>query len=198
MPPTPYFISDCFFSGTRILKIGYLGDGDNLLNSTPITDALKNKGKFRSGLSVKINEIEVIKTGEQTDVITSVTIHNHDSNPYLIPDVDKMGERFFTDFTGALSFFSIEGGTHSFKKDNNSDRARDGINLNDLSVIEGNSSKTFSYRSRKYHPILPGKYKVHLRFGGIEYTADNFDLDQKDGRIWVGVIKATKTNVMVN
>jgi hypothetical protein len=34
MPPTPYYISDCFFSGHDIITIGYYGTGENILNDS--------------------------------------------------------------------------------------------------------------------------------------------------------------------
>lgn len=197
MPPTPYFISDCFFSGLDILKIGYYGMGENLLNDTRIINSLKEKNLFRQGLSCQIDSIKVIESENETDVICTITIINHDNISYYIPDVNKMGESYYTDYTGGLSFSNSNTGTSSFIKDSNSNRQRDDIKINDLVILEANSEVTFTYKSRNYHSIPEGEYSVRARFMGIVYTATEFELNQDNGRVWVGEIYAFKDEIIV-
>lgn len=197
MPTTPYYISDCFFSGCDILKIGYYGNGENLLNDSRIINSLKKYKLLRNGLSCQIEDIEVVESENQTDVLATISFTNHDDIAYYIPDVNKMGERFYTDYTGVFSFSNKDGGAGSFVKNANSSRQRDDIKIGDLALLEGNSTVTYTYRSRNYHPIPKGEYQVRVRFMGIVYTAADFELDQKNGRIWVGEILAYKNKVLV-
>lgn len=197
MPPTPYFISDCFFSGRDILTIGYYGSGENLLNDKRIINSLKESNLFRQGLSFQIVSITVIKSENQTDVISTITITNHDDIPYLIPDLNKMGERYYTDYTGGLTFSNINTGVSSFIKDSNSDRQRDDIRIEDLAILKANSEVTYTYKSRNYHAIPKGKYRVRASFMGIVYTATEFELNQANGRIWVGQIYSCKDAITV-
>lgn len=197
MPPTPYFITDCFFSGRNILRIGYYGNGENLLNDSRIINSLEESNQFRHGLSCQIDSIKVIKSENQTDVICSITITNHDDISYYIPDLNQMGEQYYTDYTGGLSFYNLNTGMRSFIKDSNSNRFRDDINIDDLAILEANSKVTYTYKSRNYHEIPNGIYSVRSRFMGIVYTAADFDLNQDNGRIWVGEIEVSKAGIII-
>ncbi|MFA9392017.1 MAG: hypothetical protein ACERKD_19565 [Prolixibacteraceae bacterium] len=197
MPPTPYFISDCFFSGFDVLKIGYYGDGKNRLNDEQIINSLKENNLFRRGLSCQIDSVQVVESGNETNVICTIKITNNDNIAYYIPDVNKMGERYYTDYTGGLSFSNMNKGPGSFIKDSNSNRQRDDIKISDLEILKANSEVTYRYTSRNYHPIPAGEYRVGVRFMGIVYTASEFDLDQKKGRVWVGELYAVKDGIMV-
>jgi hypothetical protein len=196
-PPTPYSISDCFFSGRNILEIAYYGSGENILNGSKIQESLIENKKFRHGLSFQINSVKVVKLNSQTDVITKITIKNNDNIAYYIPDVNKMGERYYTDYTGGLSFSNINKGPSSFIKNSNSDRQRDEIKISDLSKLAANSEVSYTYTSRNYHEIPVGTYRVSARFMGIVYTASDFELNQNNGRIWVGEINSYKSVVVV-
>lgn len=197
MPPTPYFISDCFFSGHDILKIGFYGNGENLLNDSRIINSLKEGNLFRHGLSCRIDNIEVIKSEFQTDVLGTVTITNHDDIAYYIPDLNKMGDEYYTDYTGGFSFTNVNTGLGSFIKDSNSSRQRDDISMDDLAILKPGSTVTYTYKSRNYHAIPAGEYKVRVRFTGIVYTADDFELKQGNGRIWVGEVYGYKTGIII-
>jgi hypothetical protein len=197
MPPTPYFISDCFFSGRDIITIGHYGNGENVRNDSRIINSLKENNLFRQGLSCQIDSISVIESENQTDVVCSITISNHDNTSYYIPDLNKMGEEYYTDYTGGLSFSNTTTGLSSFIKDSNSSRQRDDINIEDLSILEPKSSVSYTYKSRNYYAIPEGEYKVRVRFYGIVYTANEFELNQENGRIWVGELQAYKDGIII-
>jgi len=196
-PPTPYYISDCFFSGRDILTIDYYGNEDNMLNDSRIINSLKASNKLRHGLSFQIDSIKVIPSDNQTDVVSTVTIKNNDNIAYYIPGLNNMGERYYTDYTGGLSFSNINTGLSSFLKDSNSDRQRDDIKIDDLTKLKANSELTYTYKSRNYHAIPAGEYRVRARFMGIIYTASDFELNQDDGRIWVGQIETSIDGVII-
>lgn len=197
MPPAPYYISDCFFSGHDVLTIGYYGTGENGLNDSRILNSLMDSNQFRKGLSCQIDNVRVIVTDGQTDVVCTITIKNNDSIAYYITDVNKMGDQYYTDYSGGLYFSNINTGLSSFIKDSNSDRQRDDIKIDDLSKLEANSEVTYTYTSRKYHEIPAGEYRVRARFMGIVYTASDFELNQDNGRIWVGEIYSYKDGVII-
>jgi hypothetical protein len=149
------------------------------------------------GLSCQIDSVRVVESAGQTDVISTITIKNNDNIAYYIPDVNKMGDQYYTDYSGGLSFSNINTGLSSFIKDSNSDRQRDDIKIDDLSKLEANSEVTYTYTSRNYHEIPAGEYRVRVRFMGIVYTASDFELNQKNGRIWVGEIICYKNGIMI-
>ena len=198
MPPTPYYISDCFFSGHDVLTIGYYGTGENVLNDSRILNSLIESNNFRQGLSFQIDSIRVIESDGQTDVVSTITIKNNDNIAYYIPDINKMGDQYYTDYSGGLSFSNVNTGLSSFIKDSNSDKQRDDIKIEDLSKLKANSEVTYTYTSRNYHAIPTGEYRVRARFMGIVYTATDFELNQNDGRIWVGEISSYKDGVIID
>ena len=198
MPPTPYYISDCFFSGHDVLTIGYYGTGENVLNDSRILNSLIESNKFRQGLSFQIDSIRVIESDGQTDVVSTITIKNNDNIAYYIPDINKMGDQYYTDYSEGLSFSNVNTGLSSFIKDSNSDKQRDDIKIEDLSKLKANSEVTYTYTSRNYHAIPTGEYRVRARFMGIVYTATDFELNQNDGRIWVGEISSYKDGVIID
>ena len=108
-----------------------------------------------------------------------------------------MGERYNTDYTGGLSFSNINTGLSSFIKDSNNDRQRDDIKIEDLAILEANSKVTYTYKSRNYHEIPNGEYNVRANFMGIVYTASEFELNQDNGRIWVGQIYTNKDGIII-
>lgn len=197
-PATPYFISDCFFYGKDKLQIGYYGNGTNLLRDSRLINTLKANNLLRHGLQVQIDSIRVINSNDESSVICTFTIFNKDAVSYLIPDATKMGDAYFTDYTGNLSFFALSSGTNAFIKTTNSTVDRDAISLEDLGILEPETNKTFTYTSRHYYPIIPGEYNVRLRFMGIVYTANDFDLNQEHGRIWVGEVLTYKNFILLN
>ncbi|MCG8700030.1 MAG: hypothetical protein MI922_18385 [Bacteroidales bacterium] len=196
-PSTTHYITDCFFAGRKILKIGYHGTGEDLRNAPQIIASLKESNQFRNGLSLKIDSLEILlPASNSNEVLCTITITNNDDIAYYIPDPGKMGDCNYTVYTGGLSFIAQESGINSFIKDLNCYTNEFNLNMNHLSLLPANSEVTFTYASQKYHPITKGNYKVIARFTGVYYTAE-FELNQEDGRVWVGEIHAYKEGFIV-
>jgi hypothetical protein len=197
MPPSPYFIGDCFHYGNDILEIGYHGESDDLRDDPRITDALENSNLLRNGLSCKIDKIEIQSFENHSKVVCTITIQNNDNINYYILDPEKMGDLDFNYFTGGLTLqnmdtklthplrWSVQSGTWS------------SIDMDDMSLLKKDTKVTYSFQSSDYYKMGAGKYSARFRFCGTEHCTRNFNLNQKNGRVWVGQILSEINNITI-
>jgi len=197
MPPSPYYIVDCFQYGNDILEVGYYGESNDLRNDPRITDAFENSNLLRDGISCKIDNVEIQSFENHSQVICTITIQNNDNINYYILDPEKMGDLDFNYFTGGLLLqnmdtnltysliWSVQSGTWS------------NINLDDLSLLTKGSKVTYTFQSSDYYKMEPGKYSARFRFYGTGHCTPNINLNQKNGRVWVGQMLANSNNIMI-
>ncbi len=197
MPPSPYFIVDCFQYGNDILEIGYYGDSNDLRNDPRIIDAFENSNLIRNGISCKIDKVEIQSFESYSQVICTITIQNNDNINYYILDPKKMGILDFNYFTGGLTIqnmdtklsyplrWSVQSGTWS------------NINMDDLSLLKKGSKVTYTFQSSDYYKMEPGKYSARFRFCGTKHCTPNINLNQKDGRVWVGQMLSDIDDIMI-
>ncbi len=50
---------------------------------------------------------------------------------------------------------------------------------------------------KQINTIPSGEYKVRATFMGIVYTVTDFELNQDDGRIWIGQIGTYKEGIII-
>jgi hypothetical protein len=197
LPPSPYFIVDCFQYGNDILEIGYNGASNDLRDDPGMLDAFENSHLLRNGISCKIDNVEIQPFENFTKVICTVTIQNNDHFNYYILDPVKMGNLDFNYFTGGLMLqnlatnltyplrWSVESGTWS------------DVELDDLSLLKKGSKVTYQFQSPDYDKLEPGEYSARFRFCGTKHSTPNIDLNQKDGRVWVGQMLSEISNLTV-
>lgn len=197
MPPSPYFIVDCFQYGNDILEVGYYGESNDLRNDKRIIDAFEKSNLLRNGISCKIDKVEIQSFESHSQVICTFTIQNNDKINYYILDPKKMGELDFNYFTGGLTLqnmdtkltyplrWSVQSGTWS------------NINMDDLSLLEKGSKVTYTFQSSDYDKIEIGKYSARFRFCGTNHSTPNINLNQKDGRVWVGQMLSNIDDIMI-
>ena len=198
LPPSPYFISDCFLYGHTILELGYYGESTDLRNDPRIIDAFENSNLLRNGISCKIDKVEIQSFENHSQVTCTITIQNNDNINYYILDPKKMGDLDFNYFTGGLTIqtmdtkltyplrWSIQSGTWS------------NITMDDLSLLEKGSKTTYTFKSSDYNKMQSGKYTARFQFCGTKHCTPNFNLNQHNGRVWVGQMNSNIENIEVN
>lgn len=196
-PPSPYFIVDCFQYGNDILELGYHGESNDLRNDPRIINAFENSNLLRNGISCKIDKVEIQTFENHSQVICTITIQNNDDINYYILDPEKMGDLDFNYFTGGLTLqnkdtkltyplrWSVQSGTWS------------DVNLDDLSLLKKGSKVTYTFQSSDYYKMEPGKYSARFRFCGTRHYTPDINLNQKNGRIWVGQTLSDIDNIMI-
>lgn len=197
MPPSPYFIVDFFQYGNNILEIGYYGESDDLRDDPRITDAFENSNLLRDGISCEIDKIEIQSFENHSKVTCTIIIQNNDNNNYYILDPKKMGDLDFNYFTGGLTLqnmdtkhthplrWSVQSGTWST------------VNMDDMSLLKKGTKVTYTFQSSDYYKMEPGKYSARFRFCGTQHCTRNINLNQKNGRVWVGQILSKINNIVI-
>jgi len=195
-PPSPYYILDCFIYGYDIIEIGCYGESNDLRNDQRIISALKNSNLLLNGITCRIDSIKVNSFSDYSEVTCTIIIKNNDTINYYILDPQKMGELEFNYFTGGISFQNIETRERWFLRWS-VPADWDNITINDFSILEGNSELTYTFKSSDYHKMEKGMYKAQFRFCGTEQKTSEFDLNQENGRIWVGDAAAVMDSILV-
>ena len=108
-----------------------------------------------------------------------------------------MGELDFNCYTGGLSFLNINTKVSSFLRWSvpNSDWAD--LTMNDFSILKGGAEVKYTFKSSDYYKMEKGVYKAQFRFCGLKYSLPDFNLSQKDGRIWIGELNNSMENITI-
>lgn len=196
LPKSPYFISDCFSNGYNIVEFGFISNSKDLRNDTRIINSLKSDNLLRNGLSCSIDSIVINSFDNYSEVTCKITIANHDTINYYILDKNKMGELDFNYYTGGLSFININTKSRSFLKWSISSPTWSDLSMNDLSILASNSKVSYTFKSSDYYKMENGYYNATFSFRGISKD-DNLNIEQNDGRIWIGYASATRDSILV-
>jgi len=196
-PPSPHYISNCFLYADDIIELGFYGESGDMRNNKEIIDAFKNNGLLRNGISMKIDNAEIITRGNHSEITCTISLKNNDNINYYVPDPDKMGDLDFNYYTGGLLLKNKETSVTYPMRWTASNPDWENITINDLSVLEAGSEISFSFECSDYNKMEPGNYSARLRYSGVIPRTHNLDTEQSNGRIWVGNIYATFENIIV-
>jgi len=196
-PPSPFFITDCFLYGNDIIEIGCYTESNDLRNDHRIINALKNSNILHNGLSCHIDTIKVNSFDNYSEVTCTITIKNNDNIDYYILDPEKMGELDFNYFTGGLFFQNIDTKVSSFLRWTISNPDFAYLTMDDFSTLKSGKEVTYTFESSDYYKMDKGIYKARFSFCGTKHNTSKFNLNQKDGRIWVGSVPSLLDNIIV-
>jgi hypothetical protein len=149
-----------------------------------IVEALEKYGQFRHGLQ---GEITSIQYNAPEDVEVQLKLTNRDAGNYYYLDPDRMGSGLFHYFTNGLSLVDLEeyavytNGTAHVQPD-----PWDSFDMDWMSLLEGGSSVTLTITYDHFDTVPPGNYSAFLTFPGLGHQVARGDLEQEDGRIWLG------------
>ena len=77
---------------------------DDARNDPRIKSALSELNLYHAGLTVTLNNVNIIENSDTSTIRYSFTIYNNDQDDLLIPDPDLMGSEFFHYYTNAIDF----------------------------------------------------------------------------------------------
>ncbi len=150
-----------------------------------IVEALKKYGQYREGLQV---EISSIKYSSGNDVQLKLKLTNKDSESYYYLDPGKMGMGLLHYFTNGLFLQDDEAHiSYQSQMEHVQPEPWDSWDLEWMSVLEGGDSVTLSISYDNFEEVPPGTYSAFFSFPGLSHV-ERAELDQKDGRIWLGYI----------
>jgi hypothetical protein len=147
---------------------------------TRVVEALKKYGQFRHGLQCEIFSIWYsISEG----VILELELRNEDPINYYYWDPAKIGMERYHYVTNGL-FLTDELGrsyTHHVQS-----QSWEGLGMDRMSLLEADSSVILTISYPDFDTLPPGSYRVSFQFPGPTGVENRADLDQVNGRIWLG------------
>ncbi len=193
-PPLPFIIyRDIHDLDRSVLEIRFAGFSNDLRNDSRIINALKNSGLLFSGITFTIDSVEVFDFFPYDSVRCVISVYNPDPINYYILDPQKMGETYYSLYNGGLVFTRHETGYETgFEGIYHSEYGT--ITEEDFSLLKANSSLSFAFSSTTYFISFSGIYKCTFN---LRYRGSNIDLNQPDGRIWIGNVSSSIDNIVI-
>ena len=191
LPPVPFYISSITspnFESTivRIMYSGFHTQTPDARNDPRIINALENSSLLRNGLTCSLDSVYISALNDSL-VIYSFTIRNHDQEDYYIPDPEKMGNDHFNYYTGGLYMWSKEPEEYYHPRIENTTSDWNILSMGDLSILDGNGQVSYTVEASYYSSVGEGVYMCSIRYGNLMHLYSfNLALDQEDGRVWVG------------
>lgn len=157
-----------------------------------IFEALQKYDQYRAGLKLEITSITRPSYG---NVVLEFTLTNQDDQSYYILDPEKMGLGLFHYYTpGLILGNNLDHYSHSIitvvPNPPNS------WSMSWFSLIEGGSSKNFTFNYENFYPIAEGEYVAFFTYPSLTSSLERSDLNQPNGRTWVGDIRVEKQIVI--
>lgn len=197
-PKTSTYISDCRLYSSTIIEIGCTSVTADFRNHPTILSALEENNLLSHGITCEIVNITVNNLENSSEVTTTLKLKNHDNINYYIPDPRKMGNLKFNYYNGGTTLIDTDTQLYNGLRWSVSSPDWDHITMDHLTLLLKREEITFTFKSADYSKIISGQYEGKFRFNGVNYKASEFNLSQKDGRIWVGVAPATLKNITVD
>jgi len=158
-------------------------------NDTRIIEALKKYDQYRQGMTMDILSIEKTDLDKLT---MTVGITNHDSETVLIPDPEKMGMELFHYYTNGLTLVDSLNNSYTHKITPEGPNPYDSWEKDWLTEVKENEIRTFTIVYNDFESFPPGNYTARFVYPGMSYQIERKNLEQRNGRIWLGEIKISK------
>jgi len=163
---------------------------DDPRNDSRIIEALKKNNQYKRGFSSEI--ISVQKTSDNKVKIT-IELINRDSDNLLFLDPDKMGLELFHYFTNGLIIKDSQNNSYTHNLTIEKPDPWDSWEADWLTVIDGNEAKTISLIYDDFDILPAGEYTALFNYPGLKSQIEKEELQQNNGRIWLGELNNTKT-----
>jgi hypothetical protein len=189
--PGPLIWCQPSFYGDFIVSIDFIQFCDSLGNCNPdpradarIIEALKRFNQYHEGL---VCELSSVQFESQNKVTVELILRNSDSFNYYYLDPEKMGENLFNYFTNGLRLSDSkthQSYTHCL--DIYYPEPWDSWSQDWLSLIMSNESRNISITYQSFEPVPNGSSKAYFTFPGLTYQVTKSEIQQNQGRIWLG------------
>jgi hypothetical protein len=197
-PSQAIFILDQSMYGNNIIHIDCYIDSFDFRNDQRIINALRKSKLLRYGLTCTIDNIEVTSNADYSSVNCTITVKNNDNISYYIPDPAKMGELDFNYYMGGLFFDNLETKVSSFIRWSVSSPDCGNVTLNNFSILKAGQKVKYTFKSSDYYKMDKGIYNATFRFCGFKGYLNELELNQRNGRIWLGSLLSVMEGIDVN
>lgn len=191
-PVPPVIWTDPIFYTENIWAIDWLqGYEERQADMDPredprIEEALRKYGQYRKGMQC---EFLSIRYESDQEVVVKLKLTNEDPVNYYYLDPAKMGVAMFHFFTTGLIIWDEERhNTYLNREELSNPDAAVSWDPAWLSLLEHDTSDTLTIVYEHFDPVPYGSYDAFFTFPGLTYQVDWEDLNQDNGRIWLGEI----------
>lgn len=190
-PQGPFIWTDPTFYPDFIIAIDKMWTYEQLLEGTAderedsrIVEALEKYGQFRNGLHCEITSVTYTSP---EDVEAQLELTNPDTENYYYLDPGKMEMGLFHYFTNGLTVWDKVSSQYvSSEIEHIQPDPWDSFDMEWMSLLEGGSSVSLTIAYDQFGELQPGTYSAFFTFPGMHYQVELENLDQQDGRIWMG------------
>lgn len=194
MPEGPFIWTDPTFYADNIIAIDRMWTFQQMTSDLTderedhrIKEALEEYGQFRNGLRCEITSIQY---NSAEDVTVQLELTNSDPGNYYYLDPGRMGMGLFHYFTNGLYLVDQEGTTiYSNNAEHIQPDPWDSYDMDWMSLLEGGDSVTLTVTYDSFDTVPPGSYVAFFTFPGLHHQVEKEDLEQQDGRIWLGKLE---------
>ena len=142
---------------------------------------------IHAGLQTEVQSIRFLPNNQ---VSFEFQLYNPDTFDYLFLDPEKMGIGIFHYFTNGLVFLNEDNPQYYYPKISVvQPEPWNTWKKEWMSVIRSGEIKQFTITYNQFDSMPPGNYLAFFSFPGLPgYFIDKKDLNQSEGRIWLGEI----------
>lgn len=195
LPSGPYISTYPLFHKTFALCIDNRGSSKpDLRNDPRLIRALKDRNLLHSGLLLTVNSIDC----KSTQITFSFSITNKDQSALLILDPEKTGLSIFHYFTNGLIIRNVTttGPYITVRINPQTPSPWNGWKSEWLTRMATDETKTFIIDYPIDFPLSPGAYNVYFEYPGLHFQVSKEELQQNNGRIWLGSLEGRKDFVI--
>ena len=158
-------------------------DEDDPREDPRIVEALKKYDQFRYGLQCDIFSFWY---SSDDGVILELELRNEDPLNYYYWDPEKLGMDRYHYVTNGLRLRDEMGQSYTHHTQSLSWA---GTDPDRMSILESDSSVILTITYEYFDELPPGNYTAYFEFPGPHGRVPREDLDQEDGRIWLGELQ---------
>jgi hypothetical protein len=198
LPSSPTIQSYSFIFQDFVIPIKFVQIIDSEGNTNPdnradekIAQALKKYNQYHEGLSVAINSVQY--SSKKNEVVVKLKLQNDDTFNYYYLDPEKMGMDLFHYFTNGMIIRDLNNNTaYSHKILPTQPEPWDSWKPEWLTLIKSKENKQITLTYNGFDAIPSGGFKACFSFPGLTYQVERADIQQENGRIWLGEIQTSK------
>jgi hypothetical protein len=201
LPPTPHIYYPALVPDDIIaIRKNGLDGAEDVRNDPRIREVFMKAGKLNPGLSITLNEAQVIKRAEVVTMSYSFNITNESDSPLYVPDPDKMGSDLFHYFSNGLFLTRVENPGESVwasQKPTISLEPYDKWDINWFTSVSGHKSINRTVVLTGYLEISKGEYLCRFTYSGPEHISKD-DRVLKNGTIWIGEVSSSTIEISID
>jgi hypothetical protein len=182
--PFFFYAADIIHIDQAWESLSMLAGGSDPREDPRIEEALKKYDQFRHGIQF---EIVSIQYNSPEDVVLELDMWNEDAVNYYYWDPEKIGMAQYHYVTFGLSLHdTVDGTRYHHQVEPVSSESWYSMDLDYMSLLKSDSTVRLTFKYDRFDMVPPGNYIALFKFAAPTFKIEREDLEQADGRIWLG------------